>query len=557
MGSDPQYIRYPDLSLAQHVFNLSNSYTTSQIRSASVSALQAAIREHAMAPLYKHLAHPVEGILNGGGVARERSMSVQLERLGGAPAAAAGVAAAAGAVVTGAGAAITAAAAAGAAAATATANRAVSPAASAASGVAGSGTGVPGQVIVSNMLAPKKLGGMSSTQIKDVTLPWDEKLYKELEARNDEELAKLEKEQEEVAESGVESDVQAVIGKKAEFYAKIGDKDKSIQTFESILSSTSLLGTKIDILLAQTRIGLFFGDKSYVQSVLDRATTLVESGGDWDRRNRLKAYKGLHLLTARNYAAAAPLLLDSLATFTSYELCSYSELVVFSVMAGSLALKRVDFKSKVVDAPEIKAILGDGEDRLDTLASGGNKDEEMKDAPPADADKGHAAIVNLTTLGTEISGVNVDEAPVDFSPLANLVSALYNGSYKFFFQSLAAVEDSFLKVDRYLFEHRAWFVREMRLRGYTQLLQSYRVVGLQSMADAFGVSVDYLDRDLAKFIASDRIACTIDRVNGIIETNRADDKNKQYADVVKQGDALITKLQKYGQAVRMRGSERA
>lgn len=63
-------------------------------------------------------------------------------------------------------------------------------------------------------------------------------------------------------------------------------------------------------------------------------------------------------------------------------------------------------------------------------------------------------------------------------------------------------------------------------------------------------------RDLAKFIAGDRIACTIDRVNGVIETNRPDDKNKQYADVVKQGDALITKLQKYGQTVRLRGSER-
>lgn len=62
--------------------------------------------------------------------------------------------------------------------------------------------------------------------------------------------------------------------------------------------------------------------------------------------------------------------------------------------------------------------------------------------------------------------------------------------------------------------------------------------------------------DLAKFIAADRIPCTIDRVNGIIETNRPDDKNKQYADVVKQGDSLITKLQKYGQAVRLRGSER-
>ncbi|KAI5289037.1 hypothetical protein KEM54_004509 [Ascosphaera aggregata] len=557
MGSDPQYIRYPDLSLAQHVFNLSNSYTTPQVRSASIAALQTAIRDNAMAPLYKHLAHPVDGVLNGGGSARERSMSVQLDRFGG-PAVAA---ATAGATAAAGGAIPVVVAAAGATAAAAAATRAVSPGAT--TPAMTPGANVSGPVIVSNMLAPKKLGGMSSAQIKEMTLPWDESLYKELEARNNEELAKLAKEQEEVAESGVESDVQAVIGKRAEYFAKIGDKDKAIQTFENVLSSTSLLGTKIDILLAETRTGLFFGDKTYVQSVLDRASAIIETGGDWDRRNRLKAYRGLHLLTVRNYAAAAPLLLDSLATFTSYELCTYSELVVFSVMAGSLALKRVDFKSKVVDAPEIKAILGDGEVRLDALS--GSKDEEMTEAPSTDAtqsstdnaNSGHAAIVNLTTLGSDMAGVNVDEAPMDFSPLANLVSSLYNGAYKFFFQSLAAVEDSFLKVDRYLFEHRAWFVREMRLRGYAQLLQSYRVVGLQSMADAFGVSVDYLDRDLAKFIASDRIACTIDRVNGIIETNRADDKNKQYADVVKQGDALITKLQKYGQAVRMRGSERA
>jgi 26S proteasome regulatory subunit N7 len=65
--------------------------------------------------------------------------------------------------------------------------------------------------------------------------------------------------------------------------------------------------------------------------------------------------------------------------------------------------------------------------------------------------------------------------------------------------------------------------------------------------------------DLARFIAAGRIPCTIDRVagHGVIETNRPDDKNKQYQDVVRQGDQLITKLQKYGQAVRLRGSERA
>jgi 26S proteasome regulatory subunit N7 len=319
-----------------------------------------------------------------------------------------------------------------------------------------------------------------------------------------------------------------------------------------LFEKTGPLGTKIDIVLAIIRIGLFFGDKLFVKKQVDRAGILVESGGDWDRRNRLKAYKGLHLLTVRSYNLAAPLLLDSLSTFTSYELCSYSSLVVYSVLAGSLSLKRVDFKAKVVDAPEIKAILGETDDKL----PGARADEEMRDATSATPD--HAApLVNLSTLGTSSAVEAETEPPMDFSGLANLVNSLYNGNYKTFFLSLASVEETFLTQDRYLFEHRAWFVREMRLKAYQQLLQSYRVVGLQTMAKAFGVSVDFLDRDLAKFIAGDRIPCTIDRVKGTIETTRPDDKNKQYADVVKQGDALITKLQKYGQAVRLRGSERA
>lgn len=317
-----------------------------------------------------------------------------------------------------------------------------------------------------------------------------------------------------------------------------------------MFDKTGPLGTKIDIVLAIIRIGLFFNDKAFVKKQVERANILVESGGDWDRRNRLKAYKGLHLLTVRSYSLGAPLLLDSLSTFTSYELCSYSSLVVYAVLAGSLSLKRVDFKAKVVDAPEIKAILGDGDDKAP------GADEEMKDVSAATAERA-SGLVNLTTLGSGSATEPQTEAPLDFSSLAGLVKSLYGGNYRNFFLALASVEESFLTQDRYLYEHRAWFVREMRLRGYQQLLQSYRVVGLATMAQAFGVSVDFLDKDLAKFIAGGRVSCTIDRVQGVIETTRPDDKNKQYADVVKQGDALITKLQKYGQAVRLRGSERA
>lgn len=269
------------------------------------------------------------------------------------------------------------------------------------------------------------------------------------------------------------------------------------------MEKTSILGAKIDLVLAMIRVGLFFGDRIFVKKTVERANALVEGGGDWDRRNRLKAYKGLHLLTIRSYNLAAPLLLDSLSTFTSYELCSYSSLVVYAVLAGSLSLKRVDFKSKVVDAPEIKAILGSGEDRLSALtgaiSSGpGAGDEDMQDV--SSATPGPAStVVNLTTLGTGSSVQAETETPIDFSPLANLVSSLYTGNYRLFFVALAAVEDQFLSQDRYLYEHRAWFVREMRLRGYQQLLQSYRIVGLHSMANDFGVTVDFLDKLVVSF----------------------------------------------------------
>ena len=233
-----------------------------------------------------------------------------------------------------------------------------------------------------------------------------------------------------------------------------------------------------------------------VKKTVDRASVLIDSGGDWDRRNRLKAYQGLHLLTVRSHAQAAPLLLDSLSTFTSYELCNYSSLVIYAILAGSVSLKRVDFKSKVVDAPEIKAIVGDSDDKLAAItgqisAGVSAGDEEVTDASTSTATPAPATgVVNLTALGAQQDA----EVAIDFAPLAKLVKSLYEGDYKNFFGALSDVELNFLGQDRYLHEHKGWYVREMRLRGYQQLLQSYRVVGLPSMAADFGVTVDYLDR---------------------------------------------------------------
>ncbi|KAF9728833.1 hypothetical protein PMIN06_002477 [Paraphaeosphaeria minitans] len=484
---DPQFAKFPDLQLAQHIFQLTNPSSSKSTKQASLKSVQDAVQEKKMAPLYRYLAHPVDGVLNAPGEGSAQQPAGHRR-----------------------------------------------PSSSAAT-----------------MLATKNPN-------LEVPLAWDEKLYDSLKAENEKELDAIQKEEDEAAEKAGETEVQAARGKRAELYNRIGDKEKAIASYEAIFEKTGILGTKIDLVLAIIRVGLFFGDKILVKKTIERASALVESGGDWDRRNRLKAYHGLHLLTVRSHAQAAPLLLDSLSTFTSYELCNYSSLVIYAILAGSVSLKRVDFKSKVVDAPEIKAIVGGNqEDKMAAitgLASAGPAagDEEMADASVSTSTPIPAA-VNLTTLGQQ---QDTSEIAIDFGPLAKLVKSLYEGDYKNFFGALAEVEVNFLSQDRYLFEHKSWYVREMRLRGYQQLLQSYRVVGLQSMAHDFGVSVDFLDKDLAKFIAADRIPCTIDRVKGIIETNRPDDKNKQYADVVKQGDQLITKLQKYGQAVRLRGSER-
>lgn len=58
----------------------------------------------------------------------------------------------------------------------------------------------------------------------DFVFPWDEKLYEKLKADNEKELESFTKEEEEAAEKAGETEVQAAKGKRAEFWARVGDK---------------------------------------------------------------------------------------------------------------------------------------------------------------------------------------------------------------------------------------------------------------------------------------------------------------------------------------------
>ncbi|CAL6298868.1 unnamed protein product [Bathycoccus prasinos] len=69
------------------------------------------------------------------------------------------------------------------------------------------------------------------------------------------------------------------------------------------------------------------------------------------------------------------------------------------------------------------------------------------------------------------------------------------------------------------------------------------------MAQAFGVSVEFLDEELNRFIVSGRLNCTIDAVEGVLRTNRPEKKNALYQQFVKDGDAFLNRIQKLSRVI--------
>lgn len=72
-------------------------------------------------------------------------------------------------------------------------------------------------MVASNLVPPKK-------SLPSGILPWDETLYDELKADNDKELEAIQKEEEEAEEKAGETEVQAARSRRADFWARVGDK---------------------------------------------------------------------------------------------------------------------------------------------------------------------------------------------------------------------------------------------------------------------------------------------------------------------------------------------
>lgn len=94
---------------------------------------------------------------------------------------------------------------------------------------------------------------------------------------------------------------------------------------------------------------------------------MIEEGGDWDRRNRLKVYEGVYLMTIRDFGRAAKLFNDTVSTFTSVELVDYATFVSYAVFTSALALDRVDLDKKVCNLASAPRYVSTGALRLPML----------------------------------------------------------------------------------------------------------------------------------------------------------------------------------------------
>ncbi|THG12163.1 hypothetical protein TEA_025026 [Camellia sinensis var. sinensis] len=253
-----------------------------------------------------------------------------------------------------------------------------------------------------------------------------------------------------------ESEIREAHLAKSLFFIRIGDKEKALEQLKLTESKAVAVGQKMDLVFHTLQIGFSYMDFDLISKSIDKAKNLF---------------------------------LDSISTFTTYELFPYDNFKFYTVLTSIISLDRVSLKQKVVDAPEILTVIG------------------------------------------------------KIPHLLGFLNSLYDCQYKSFFSAFAN------KIGPLFASPLPVYMREVRTMVYSQFLESYKSVTIEAMAKAFGVTVEFIDLELSRFIAAGKLHSKIDNVAGVLETNPPDAKNALYQATIKQGDFLLNRIQKLSRVI--------
>ena len=308
----------------------------------------------------------------------------------------------------------------------------------------------------------------------------------------DKRIEEIKKKMEEDVEGLEEKDQASYIFEIGKIYKETKQMDKALEQFKETIAKTISFNTKFDAIFEILHIGLLEKNQEILKEFLEKCRELLkEEGADWEKKNRFKIYEGLNFVINKNFKDAGKNFLEALMTFTSYELFDFKTFVFYTAVINIIIVDRKTLKEKIIDNSDV------------------------------------------------LSCIN------DIPHLQRFLNSFYDGEYADFLVELYHIIQ-ILKKDFYLSKHYNFFINEMRIKVYSQFLQSYRTVTIENMANVFGVSTNFIDAELSNFIAQGRINAKIDKVSGIIECQHNEQNIDLYQTTIRESDILISKIHKLG-----------
>ncbi|KAJ1569102.1 26S proteasome non-ATPase regulatory subunit 6, partial [Cladochytrium tenue] len=104
-------------------------------------------------------------------------------------------------------------------------------------------------------------------------LALDDALLKDLSAANAARVAELDAKIGDATENLGETEISDALIAKADYLARIGEKDLALAAYKTASEKTGPLGTRIDIIFAMIRIGMFFSDNELISRNIEKART--------------------------------------------------------------------------------------------------------------------------------------------------------------------------------------------------------------------------------------------------------------------------------------------
>lgn len=286
-----------------------------------------------------------------------------------------------------------------------------------------------------------------------------------------------------------EQEVSHFILEKGKIYKEYEKFDEAISAFKETISTSQSFNLKMDAVFEILLLAIQRKNLILLKEYIEICRKYLKEGGDWEKRNKLRVYEGIYFMFVRDFREAGKFFIDGLMTFTSYELFEYKDFIFYTAICNIITIDRNTLKKKIIDNSDVVS--------------------------------------------------SIKEVPY----LEQFLESFYSGQYSKFFEVFLFLIPK-IKSDFYIGSHYKYIIREMRIKAYSQYLQSYKSVTLDNMSKNFGVTVEFIDKELSLIISDGRISAKIDKVSGIVECIQEEPVVTMYYKSLKESDILLSKIHK-------------